>query len=408
MLLRLTAFFGFAYLAYQNWENEYKLADLPISYMFAGLAVLYNPFISVSLTREIWTPINIATGVLVFVFLNQKNKASNLNKLKPSTIPDPPIKHSNGSSIKENKPSNSTDVQPQTKLEKENVLGASKLIIDPLLIEKSLMDTSTGYLDSDEALGFVAGFSDGFLQSSAKHFGLEGTDEDRAMVTVLEVVFEGTNNSAARFYKLQTENNESFFAAQMQGGEQAFALLDKLKTASLGKDMQIGWLKEYNRWLKEVGGKTKSTDEEVSALERIVGPAEMLIDFAKRVDHVGDEELAALMVWTTKERIKFFEMSPSAHLWFSEPVKDHMEDLLNYQSASYLKIRSLQSSGNTMEASFHMILLHLATGILERYSNPEIRAVAINMWITIRERSRNHIADAVERHLENTKIKMHF
>lgn len=405
MFLRLAAFFGFAYMAYQNWDKPYKLADLPMSYIFSGLAVLYNPFISVSLTREIWTPVNIATGVLIFVFLNQKNKATNLNKLKPSTIPDPPIKHSNGSSIKENKQSNSTDVQPQTKLEKENVLGASKLIIDPLLIEKSLMDTSTGYLDTDEALGFVAGFSDAFLQSSAKHFGLEGTDEDLAMVTVLEVVFEGTNNSADRFYKLQTENNENFSAAQMQGGEQAFALLDKLKTASFSKDMQIGWLKEYNLWLKKKGGKTNRPSGEISALERIVGPAEMLIDFAKRIDHVGDEELAALMVWTTKERLKFFEMSPDAHFWFSEPGKDHMEDLLNYQSASYLKIRSLQSSGNTMEASFHMILLHLATGILESYSEPEIRAAAINMWITIRERSRNHIADAVERHLEEHEDK---
>ena len=57
------------------------------------------------------------------------------------------------------------------------------------------------------------------------------------------------------------------------------------------------------------------------------------------------------------------------------------------------------------EASFNMILLNIATGILERNSKPEIRAAAINMWITIRERSRNHIASAAERYLEEHEDK---
>ena len=132
----------------------------------------------------------------------------------------------------------------------------------------------------------------------------------------------------------------------------------------------------------------------------------MLVDFVKRLDHVGDEELAALMVLTTKERLKFFEMSPDAHLWFSEPKKEHLEDLLNYQSASYLKIKALQSSGDALEASFHMIMLHIATGILHRRtSSSGFSEVAINMWITIRERSRNHIADAIDQHLEEHEDK---
>ena len=299
MLLRVAAFTGFAYLAYKNIYSQFKIADLNISIIFGGVAILYNPFFPIELTRFIWTPINIGTGVFLLGFFNQQ-------RVMRQFIIDTEIEIKNTTGKHKNIPKNNFEdtkarpLAPEPKPEKENVLGAAKLIIDPLLVEKSLMEPTTGYLDSDEALGFVAGFSDGFLQSSAKHFGLEGTDEDLAMVTVLEVVFEGTSNSADRFYELQTEDNEGFFAAQMQGGEQAFALLDKLKTASFSKDMQIGWLKEYNHWLDKRGKTENSSKWQISALENLFEPVEMLIDFVKRLNHVGDEELAALMVWTTK------------------------------------------------------------------------------------------------------------
>ena len=548
MFLRLTAFFGFAYLAYQNWESDYKFSDLPISYMFAGLAVLYNPFISVSLTREIWTPINIATGVLVFMFLQQKNKKNNedqkdhipLSSPPSSTVSAPPIKGPSRPPIWENKKPASTEFS--TNNEKEKALHKDvKMIISPLLAEKALMNKNTGYLDSVEALGFIAGLTDVYLQRLTENFMSPNIDDLAAMTIVLETVFGETKNSASRFFKMQDQHNPDFIKAQTEGAQQGLLLGGSLANKKLNEETGAGWLSHYIFWCEsnfsnnqeiqffekqnvkeisnriigllkkeefsefsfdgasgylrsnecvgfvagfadvflksssfgkeltkldiqmanalimrtiffntnksvvdylvlkdlpdeiylsaelsgidrafevmanineiegeeqEIGSQT-ITDLEPSstALGALFESVEMLVDFVKRLDHVGDEELAALMVLTTKERLKFFKMSPDAHLWFSEPKKEHLEDLLNYQSASYLKIKAMQDSGETMEASFHMIMLHLTTGILHRRTNPSFSEAAINMWITIRERSRNHIADAIDRHLEEHEDK---
>lgn len=548
MFLRLTAFFGFAYLAYQNWESEYKLADLPISYMFAGLAVLYNPFISVSLTREIWTPINIATGVLIFIFLQQKNKKineveNNHTSLNTPPIPPvsaPPIKGPSRPSVWENKKPTSLEVPTNTKHEKANHEDVN-LIIRLLMAEKSLMNKNIGYLDSIAALGFIAGLIDGYLQRLSKVSSAPSIDEMATITFFLETIFGDTKNSASRFFDVQDQLDPDFIKAQMEGGNQGLLLGGSLANKKLNEETGAGWLSHYICWCEsnfsnnqeiqffekqnvkeisnriigllkkekfsefsfdgasgylrsnecvgfvagfadvflksssfgkeltkldiqmanalimrtiffntnksvidylalkdlpdeiylsaehsgvdrafevmenineiegeeqEIGSQT-ITDLEPSstALGALFESVEMLVDFVKRLDHVGDEELAALMVLTTKERLKFFKMSPDAHLWFSEPKKEHLEDLLNYQSASYLKIKAMQNSGETMEASFHMIMLHLTTGILHRRTNPSFSEAAINMWITIRERSRNHIADAIERHLEEHEDK---
>ena len=176
MFLRLTAFFGFAYLAYQNWESEYKLADLPIPYMFAGLALLYNPLIPVSLTREIWTPINIATGVLVFMFLQLKNKKTNgdeknrtsVSASSISPVSAPPIKGPSRPSLWENKKPTSIEFSNNKKQETSEKGDFGKiisLITDPLLLQKTMMKQDSGYLDSISALGYVGGYTDAFLQN---------------------------------------------------------------------------------------------------------------------------------------------------------------------------------------------------------------------------------------------------
>ena len=50
-----------AFLAYQQWTHDNAASKWVV--IWGMIAVLYNPFVPVHLTREIWTTLNVATAV---------------------------------------------------------------------------------------------------------------------------------------------------------------------------------------------------------------------------------------------------------------------------------------------------------------------------------------------------------
>lgn len=66
-LLRLAVFVVSAWIAYEQWRFDDAASGWVVA--FGGVALLYNPFMPVYLTREIWSVLNIATAVLFFAHL---------------------------------------------------------------------------------------------------------------------------------------------------------------------------------------------------------------------------------------------------------------------------------------------------------------------------------------------------
>ena len=61
-LLRVAVFVVSAWIAYEQWRFDEAVSGWVVA--FGGVALLYNPFMPVHLTREIWSVLNIATAVL--------------------------------------------------------------------------------------------------------------------------------------------------------------------------------------------------------------------------------------------------------------------------------------------------------------------------------------------------------
>ena len=66
-LLRLVVFVVCGWMAYEQWRFDDAVSGWVVA--FGGVALLYNPFIPVHLTREIWSVVNIATAVLFLAHL---------------------------------------------------------------------------------------------------------------------------------------------------------------------------------------------------------------------------------------------------------------------------------------------------------------------------------------------------
>jgi hypothetical protein len=132
-----------------------------------------------------------------------------------------------------------------------------------------------------------------------------------------------------------------------------------------------------------------------NVMDKLFGPAEMFYDFNRRLSQIDDRSVASLFVAFTAERLEFFEMSPDAESWFMEDDPKHIGDLLNYQSATYLKIKAFQSAGNNIEASKSMILLHLTTGILHKSTNYSINESVSLMWLSIRTRMLPYLDEVI-------------
>ena len=73
-LVRFVSMVLFALFAYNYWIKEIK----PLAITFGALALLFQPFIKVSLGRAMWnlTDVVVALG-LIGIYLYENNKASN-------------------------------------------------------------------------------------------------------------------------------------------------------------------------------------------------------------------------------------------------------------------------------------------------------------------------------------------
>jgi hypothetical protein len=68
--IRFAGFVGFIYLAYQANENKNQQAVI----LFVCLAILFQPFIKISLGRTIWNIVDVIVGVFLLLTLNGSKK----------------------------------------------------------------------------------------------------------------------------------------------------------------------------------------------------------------------------------------------------------------------------------------------------------------------------------------------
>ena len=76
--LRLSICGASVFLAYGQWIHENSVDKWVI--VFSAIAVLYNPFVPVYLTREIWSILNVATAVMFilhFASIKRRLRSSN-------------------------------------------------------------------------------------------------------------------------------------------------------------------------------------------------------------------------------------------------------------------------------------------------------------------------------------------
>lgn len=68
--VRFAALIGFVFLSYQS----YKRNDKSFAFIYATLAVLFQPLIKISLGREIWNVVDIIVGIglIITIFLKRK------------------------------------------------------------------------------------------------------------------------------------------------------------------------------------------------------------------------------------------------------------------------------------------------------------------------------------------------
>ena len=68
-LVRFLACAGFCFLAYEANEQQNK----NMTFVFIGLAVLFQPFFKIALGREMWNVIDVILAVALFlsVFINK-------------------------------------------------------------------------------------------------------------------------------------------------------------------------------------------------------------------------------------------------------------------------------------------------------------------------------------------------
>ena len=65
-LVRFISFLGFSYLAYINNERGNTFQ----TFLFAALALLFQPFMKIALGRLIWNIVDIVVGVYLLLTLN--------------------------------------------------------------------------------------------------------------------------------------------------------------------------------------------------------------------------------------------------------------------------------------------------------------------------------------------------
>lgn len=253
LVLKVIAFFGFSVLAYTNIPASTSTSVLPYHLIFGALVILYNPFFPISLTKEIWLPINIITAIIILFYSFSKEeklkKQQTLQSNSQSKILTPQdLRHKK-----------LVESEPQTNRESEVVSQVISLIVDPLIMQKIFISSyeviGDEYLQTQEALGFVAGFTDGFLQKTKSRHNLSADEEIQVVSAVIAIVFEGTDQEINMFWDLQEDDD--FRVSQIEGGNCAYQLLDDPKN----KSAQMGWYQHMHETFPDTESETiLSTD----------------------------------------------------------------------------------------------------------------------------------------------------
>jgi hypothetical protein len=71
-LVRMIALIGFAILAYQSFEKNRKTEVI----IYAGLALLFQPFFKIALGRNIWNIVDVVVGVALIISIFTQTKES--------------------------------------------------------------------------------------------------------------------------------------------------------------------------------------------------------------------------------------------------------------------------------------------------------------------------------------------
>lgn len=69
-LIRFAALARFAFLSYKNYEKNNKT----LAFVFAVLAILFQPFFKIALGRHLWNIIDVAVGIwlIASIFIKKK------------------------------------------------------------------------------------------------------------------------------------------------------------------------------------------------------------------------------------------------------------------------------------------------------------------------------------------------
>lgn len=103
------------------------------------------------------------------------------------------------------------------------------ILLDLLRMQASMMRTPDGeeYLKSDFSIGFVAGFTDAFLQRAQRTKNLSSADQHGIMGAMIDGIFADIDPKALdRCCDLQDRGDNEFMAGQLKGGQGAFAYLN--------------------------------------------------------------------------------------------------------------------------------------------------------------------------------------
>lgn len=70
-LVRLVAAFGFALLAYYEFQNK----RIPLTIGFLFLVLLFQPFMKIALGRTLWNVADVIVAILMIIYLMNPNKS---------------------------------------------------------------------------------------------------------------------------------------------------------------------------------------------------------------------------------------------------------------------------------------------------------------------------------------------
>jgi len=155
-------------------------------------------------------------------------------------------------------------VRFQENVQNENISKVCSLIVEPLLFQRAMIQSSTSeYLKSNDALGYVSGYTDQFLQLSSEKMGLAPDDEDMVMALVMGIVFEDTENKTASFYDMQRQNVPDFQAAQFEGARSA----SKMLTEGGHLEAGMAWFEHAQNWQNKKESLSTELDPEAPKIE---------------------------------------------------------------------------------------------------------------------------------------------